>query len=130
MLGFKVYTSHFFFPFPYLISSDHNSNNLPMIGNSLVDYISIRLSITALRLIAPTSIVYLVFSFFRPEYFAIPIGVVAVPEALFYLFVYLPRRGRLQAVRLFLGFWSPVPLQKYSFIHLLHHSLQHISHHR
>ncbi|KAF8811418.1 hypothetical protein BYT27DRAFT_7336185 [Phlegmacium glaucopus] len=68
-----------------------------MIGNSLVDYINIRLSITALRLVAPTSIIYLVFSFFRPECFVIPIGVVAAAEASFYLLVYLPRRRRLQA---------------------------------
>jgi hypothetical protein len=70
-----------------------------MIGNSLVDYINIRLSITLLRLIAPTSIVYLVLSFFRPKYFVIPIGVVAAAEASFYLLVYLPRRRRLQVVR-------------------------------
>lgn len=69
-----------------------------MIGNSLLDYISIRLSITFLRLIAPTSIGYLVFCFFRPQYFVIPLGVVAIVEASFYLLVYRPRRSRLQAV--------------------------------
>jgi hypothetical protein len=72
-----------------------------MIGNSLVNYITIRVSITLLRLIAPTSIVYLTLSFFRPKYFVVPIGVVAVAEASFYLLVYLPRRRRLQVVRLF-----------------------------
>lgn len=68
-----------------------------MIGNSLVDYIKIRLSITALRLIAPSSIGYLVFCFFRPGYFVISIGVVAVAESVFCLLVYLPRRRCLQA---------------------------------
>lgn len=85
--------------YPYLTPSDRTC--ISMIGNSLVDYIGIRLSITLLRLIAPTSIVYLVLSFFHPKYFVIPIGVVAVAEASFYLLVYLPRRRCLQAVRFF-----------------------------
>ena len=91
-----------------IIFRPHLSTCITMIGNSLVDYIIIRLSITLLRLIAPTSIGYLVLSFFRPKYFVIPIGVVAAAEASFYLLVYLPRRRRLQVVRLSFFFFPRV----------------------
>jgi len=72
-----------------------------MIGNTLPEYLFIRTSIIALRLVAPTSILYLGISVWNA---AFPIsswlGVIAVAEAGF-LFFYLPRKKHLQAVSCF-----------------------------
>jgi len=72
-----------------------------MIGKSIPEYLFIRVSIAGLRLIAPASIVYLAVSAFQRQLLLSPwLGLVAIPEACFYLFVYLPRHRRLQKVRL------------------------------
>lgn len=71
-----------------------------MIGNSLHEYIFIRASIIALRLVAPTSIVYLAASAYARSFFLSRIiGAFAIAEASFYLFVYVPRKRRLQQAR-------------------------------
>lgn len=69
-----------------------------MIGNSPLDYIGIRIGIGALRAIAPASIGYLVCCAVWPKWFLLPVAPVAAAEAVFYLFVYLPRTARLQSV--------------------------------
>lgn len=69
-----------------------------MIGNTLVDFVNIRLSIFALRSIAPASILYLVSCAINSTLFITPLAICAAAEASFYLLVYLPRRSRLQAV--------------------------------
>jgi hypothetical protein len=70
-----------------------------MIGNSVLEYIFIRTSITGLRLIAPASILYLGISTWKGSFlFSKWLGVVAIAEAGFYLAVYLPRKKGLQAV--------------------------------
>ncbi|KAF8967368.1 hypothetical protein BDZ97DRAFT_1804713 [Flammula alnicola] len=68
-----------------------------MIGNSLLDYVKIRLGIGALRVVAPASVAYLVCCALKPDWFNLPLALVATAEAAFYLFVYLPRRSRLQS---------------------------------
>ncbi|KAF8967276.1 hypothetical protein BDZ97DRAFT_1916888 [Flammula alnicola] len=68
-----------------------------MIGNSLLDYIKIRLGIGALRVVAPASVAYLVCCALKPDWFNLPLALAATAEAAFYLFVYLPRRSRLQS---------------------------------
>ncbi|KAF8176980.1 hypothetical protein BJ912DRAFT_691780 [Pholiota molesta] len=70
-----------------------------MIGNSPLDYIGIRIGIGALRAIAPASIGYLVCCAVWPKCFLLPVAVVAAAEAVFYLFVYLPRTARLQSTQ-------------------------------
>ncbi|KAF8875600.1 hypothetical protein CPB84DRAFT_1853216 [Gymnopilus junonius] len=69
-----------------------------MIQNTFFDYVTIRISIASLRLIAPASIVYLVCcAFFRPHWWNTELGIISAAEASFYLFVYLPRRWILQS---------------------------------
>ncbi|KAF8490445.1 hypothetical protein F5888DRAFT_1808101 [Russula emetica] len=68
-----------------------------MIGNSWPEYVFIRISILALRLIAPFSIIYLAASYHTAAFLWSPfIGAFALVEAAFYLFVYLPRSFYLQ----------------------------------
>ncbi|KAH9484586.1 hypothetical protein JR316_0004068 [Psilocybe cubensis] len=71
-----------------------------MINNSLFDYITIRGSIIALRLIAPLSIVYLPCGFLNTFglswIYNAPLTLYTSAEAVFYLLVYLPRRRKLQ----------------------------------
>jgi len=73
-----------------------------MINNTFLDYVTIRLSIFGLRLVAPASIAYLLSAALKPEWWYLPLGVVAAAEASFYLFVYLPRTWTPQAVPLFI----------------------------
>ncbi|PPQ91361.1 hypothetical protein CVT25_004128 [Psilocybe cyanescens] len=72
-----------------------------MIKNSLFDFIIIRISITALRLIAPVSILYAPCGFLNllglPRTYNVLLTLYTTAEAAFYLFVYLPRRRKLQA---------------------------------
>jgi hypothetical protein len=71
-----------------------------MIGHSWPEYVFIRIAILALRLIAPLSIVYLAASYRASAFLWSPcIGVYALVEAAFFLFVYLPRSFHLQQVR-------------------------------
>ncbi|OBZ69286.1 hypothetical protein A0H81_10886 [Grifola frondosa] len=68
-----------------------------MIGHSIPEYIFIRISIFCLRLIAPLSIVYIALSLHAGELlYSRWIGIYAIAEAFFYLFVYLPRSWLLQ----------------------------------
>ena len=71
-----------------------------MIGKGLKEYILIRIVITGFRLIAPTSLLYLAVSFHQSKFpVSTPLGLYAVFEAAFYLFVYLPRSHHIQKVR-------------------------------
>ena len=71
-----------------------------MLGNSIPEYVSIRLAITALRLVAPASLLYVATAAWTLTLPISPwIAVCAGAEALFYLGVWLPRKRRLQAVR-------------------------------
>ncbi|KAH8995412.1 hypothetical protein EDB92DRAFT_1934048 [Lactarius akahatsu] len=68
-----------------------------MIGHSWPEYVFIRLSVSALRLVAPLSIVYLAASWRAGTFLWSPLfGVYALIETPFFLLVYLPRRSRLQ----------------------------------
>ncbi|KAH9019785.1 hypothetical protein EDB84DRAFT_1670685 [Lactarius hengduanensis] len=68
-----------------------------MIGHSWPEYVFIRLSVSALRLVAPLSIVYLGASWKAGTFLWSPLfGAYAVIESSFFLLVYLPRRSRLQ----------------------------------
>lgn len=70
-----------------------------MIGNSFIEYIFIRVCITGLRLVAPTSILYLGISAWKGSFLLSKwLGLIAIAEAGFYLAVYLPRKKVLQAV--------------------------------
>ena len=70
-----------------------------MIGHSLPEFVFIRLSIAALRLIAPLSIAYLAASWYTGRWFySCWLGYYALAESLFYLAVYLPRTRVLQHV--------------------------------
>jgi hypothetical protein len=72
-----------------------------MIGKSKSEYVFIRLSIFALRAVAPFSILYLGLSALSRRWLFAPwCGYYALLEGAFYLFVYLPRHGRLQEVRI------------------------------
>ncbi|KAJ3516163.1 hypothetical protein NLJ89_g1291 [Agrocybe chaxingu] len=62
-----------------------------------LNYVFLRTAITALRLVAPASLGYLAACAMKPALLYWPIACFAVAEASFYLFVYLPRRSRLQA---------------------------------
>ncbi|KAI0316339.1 hypothetical protein OF83DRAFT_1127462 [Amylostereum chailletii] len=68
-----------------------------MIGRSISEYVFIRLCILGLQSIAPLSIAYLAV---MPLWLSHPLltipGVYALAEASFYLFVYMPRRYRMQ----------------------------------
>ncbi|KAK0470354.1 uncharacterized protein EV420DRAFT_1499974 [Desarmillaria tabescens] len=67
-----------------------------MIGKTIPEYIFIRAAITALRLVVPVSIVHLVASAYRRSFLISPwISLFTIPEAFFYLFVFLPRRKTL-----------------------------------
>ncbi|KAF8163801.1 hypothetical protein B0H34DRAFT_697014 [Crassisporium funariophilum] len=68
-----------------------------MIGNSLLDYVNIRIGIGALRLVAPASIAYLVICGIAPQSLKIPWAIFAAAEASFYLLAFLPRKRCLQA---------------------------------
>lgn len=70
-----------------------------MIGRSLPEYVFIRLCILGLRLIAPASIVYLLFSWYDGHFLVDDyLGYYAVAEAVFYLCIFLPRSRHLQEV--------------------------------
>ena len=72
-----------------------------MIGQSWPEYVFIRLSISALRLVAPLSTIYLAASWSAGTFLWSPLlGVYALIETPFFLLVYLPRRFRLQRVRI------------------------------
>lgn len=80
-----------------------------MIGNSLPEYLFIRTSIIALRLVAPASILYLAISVWNALFPISPwLGIVAIAEAGFFSVFYLPRKKRLQAPPLH----PPPPLTK------------------
>ena len=82
------------------MSTDDWFSPATMIGQSWPEYIFIRISIPALRLIAPSSIVYLAASFYHGTFLWSPIlGIYTLTEATFFLFVYLPRRFSMQRVR-------------------------------
>ncbi|KAJ3782505.1 hypothetical protein GGU10DRAFT_275420 [Lentinula aff. detonsa] len=63
-----------------------------MLGTTLYEYIFILISITLLRLVAPTSFLYLLSA--TPPW----IFLLALFESFFYLFVYVPRKKTLQKV--------------------------------
>ncbi|KAI0263414.1 hypothetical protein BC834DRAFT_1027718 [Gloeopeniophorella convolvens] len=68
-----------------------------MIGQTWPEYVFIRLSIAALRLIAPLSIGYLAASYHAGAFLWSPfLGTYAIVEAAFFLFVYLPRCFHMQ----------------------------------
>ena len=70
-----------------------------MTGHSWPDYVFIQIAILSLRLIAPLSIIYLAVSYHTSAFLWTPfLGVYAVIEAAFFLFVYLPRSFYLQQV--------------------------------
>lgn len=72
-----------------------------MIGQSLPEYIFIRISIAGLRLIAPLSLVYLAASIQHGAFlWSRILGFYAAAEALFYVLVYLPRSVLMQQVRI------------------------------
>lgn len=72
-----------------------------MIGQTWPEYVFIRLSISALRLVAPLSIVYLAASWSVGTFIWSPVfGVYALIETLFFFLVYLPRHFHLQRVRI------------------------------
>ena|SRR5712675_2035184 len=82
-----------------------------MIGTTRPEYVFIRISIFALRLIAPLSILYLAVSYNAKTFLWSPfLGVYALIEAVFYLLVYLPRSYYLQRVRLLSPHDSTFPL--------------------
>ncbi|KAK0214160.1 hypothetical protein IW262DRAFT_1279152 [Armillaria fumosa] len=67
-----------------------------MIGKTIPEYIFIRAAIAVLRSVAPVSIVYLVASAYRRSFLVSPwISIFTIPEALFYLLVFLPRKKTL-----------------------------------
>jgi hypothetical protein len=102
-------------PSPSYFSSRRLSAPARMIGNSWPEYVFIRFSIIALRLIAPLSIIYLVASYHAAAFLWSPfLGAYALLEAAFYLFVYLPRSFYLQQV----SFPSKLPFTlTYSSLH-------------
>ncbi|KAJ7597544.1 hypothetical protein C8J56DRAFT_818170 [Mycena floridula] len=69
-----------------------------MIGSSKLEYCFIRLSIFALRLVAPVSLVYLAACAVYPPLLSPWITILALSEGCFYLFVYFPRSRRFQKV--------------------------------
>ncbi len=72
-----------------------------MIGQTLQEYVFVRLSILALRLVMPLSFIYFAVSWNTGTFLSSPIlGVYTTLETLFFLVVYLPRRSRLQRVRI------------------------------
>ncbi|KAI8982941.1 hypothetical protein BD414DRAFT_419398 [Trametes punicea] len=72
-----------------------------MIGDSLPEYVFIRLSILGLRSIAPLSILYVVLSWYHGHFlYSWWLGLYATAEAVFYLAIFLPRSRLLQKVRM------------------------------
>src|ERR1700722_1172662 len=71
-----------------------------MIGKTRKEYVFIRLSISALRLIAPGSIAYLAACLYYSRFIISPwwLGIYPIAEASFFLLVYLPRYAYLQKV--------------------------------
>ena len=70
-----------------------------MIGDNWPAYVFIRIAILAFRLIAPLSITYLAASYRAGSFLWSPfVGVYAIVEAVFFLFVYVPRSFYLQEV--------------------------------
>ena len=70
-----------------------------MIGHSWSEYVFIRLSIFALRSIAPLSILYSCFSLYYGRLlYSRWLGAYAAAEAAFYLLVFIPRTRFLQKV--------------------------------
>ncbi|KZP29192.1 hypothetical protein FIBSPDRAFT_1039157, partial [Athelia psychrophila] len=68
-----------------------------MIGKTLYEYIGIRLAITAIRLVAPLSLLYIALSLAQRRVLVSPwLAAYAALEASFYLLVYLPRDHYLQ----------------------------------
>lgn len=84
-----------------------------MIGKSLPEYIFIRICIFFLRLVAPASLFYISLCLYTRKFvlwWALPF---AILEAGFFLFVYLPRKKRLQKVQAVLLQNSPLRLISY-----------------
>lgn len=70
-----------------------------MISNSFPEYVFIRICIAGLRAITPLSLVYILASWYQRRFLYSPwLGLYALAEACFYLFVYLPRSFLLQQV--------------------------------
>ncbi|KAE9385853.1 hypothetical protein BT96DRAFT_565286 [Gymnopus androsaceus JB14] len=67
-----------------------------MIGQSLPEYIFIRICIFLLKLVAPASLFYLFLCLVTRQVFLYWVFPYAVLESSFYVFVYLPRKKRLQ----------------------------------
>lgn len=71
-----------------------------MIGQSTSEYVFIRVSIACLRAIAPLCILHAAASWYMGEWmYSRWLGYYAWTEAIFYLFLYLPRSYSLQKVR-------------------------------
>lgn len=72
-----------------------------MISNSFPEYVFIRMCIAALRAIAPLSLVYTLASWYEARFpYSRSLGLYALAEACFYVFVYLPRSFYLQKASL------------------------------
>ncbi|TFK72698.1 hypothetical protein BDN72DRAFT_293540 [Pluteus cervinus] len=94
-----------------------------MIGNSRFEYVFIIASIAALRLIAPASIVYLILCGWYRQQVSVWLTVYAVVEAGFFVFVYLPRKHRLQVPPASL----PPPLTQEQRRYLFARCLEHLN---
>lgn len=102
MFRYRVTSPPDYTPWSFLSSSIFRpiSHFHTMIGKGVKEYILIRIVITGFRLIAPTSLLYLAVSFHQSKFpVSTPLGLYAVFEAAFYLFVYLPRSHHIQKVR-------------------------------
>lgn len=72
-----------------------------MIGTSIAELVFIRLTITSLRLVVPLSATYLAVESWRGTLnLASPLSSYALLELAFFSLVYLPRKSRLQKVRI------------------------------
>jgi hypothetical protein len=94
-----------------------------MIGTSVSEYVFIRVSITALRLVAPLSFIYLATVFWTGTF--IPsswIGWYALGEYAFFTLVYLPRRRALQKVRRVLVYMEDIFYRSTSLSLLITHT--------
>lgn len=83
-------------------SSNYILGLLPiMIGKGFKDYVMIRSVIFGLRAMAPASLIYLAVSIYSLKFILSTwLGVYALAEATFYLFVYIPRQYLMQKVRI------------------------------
>ena len=102
MFRYRVTSPPDYTPWSFLSSSIFRpiSHLHTMIGKGVKEYILIRIIISGFRLIAPTSLLYLAVSFHQSKFpVSTPLGLYAVFEAAFYLFVYLPRSHHIQKVR-------------------------------